>query len=295
MSQPVSFTLDLEDLRTSPTQEPRLEAVTDRLLGMLDEIGVTGTVFCVGELARRHPALLARISAAGHELAVHGYHHIPLDLLDPTQFKRQNHDARNLLEDVSGTEVVGFRAPQFSLVPETAWAVDILGDLGFRYSSSIMPAPSPLYGWPGAPSLPFQWPNGLVELPCPIVLIKGRPLPFLGGTYIRVLPDAVRRHGMRSADPAAVLWTYCHPWEFDPGERFYVFEHGGIIASLVGWTNRRGMAGRVKRLFADGAPVGPRMCDVAASLSDLPVFHPPAEGTTTGAIQGRLRRRPTGA
>jgi polysaccharide deacetylase family protein (PEP-CTERM system associated) len=291
MSQPVSFTLDLEDLRTSPTQESRLEPVTERILALLAELDVRGTVFCVGELARRHPALIARIAAAGHELAVHGYHHVPLDLLDPDRFKRYNHEARMLLEDVSGTEVVGFRAPQFSLVPETAWAVDILGDLGFRYSSSIMPAPSPLYGWPGAPALPFRWPNGLLELPCPIVLIRGRPLPFLGGTYVRVLPDAVRRHGLRSADPAAVLWTYCHPWEFDPGERFYLFEHGGLPASLVGWTNRKGMTERIRRLLTDGGPVGPPLREVAASLGELPVFHPPAEGTTSGAIQGLLRRR----
>jgi polysaccharide deacetylase family protein (PEP-CTERM system associated) len=290
MSPPVTFTLDLEDLRTSPTQESRLEGVMDRLLERLDQLGITGTVFCVGDLVRRHPALIARIAAAGHELAVHGFHHVPLDLVDPERFKRQSHDARALLEDAAGTEVVGFRAPQFSLVPETAWAVDVLADLGFRYSSSVMPAPSPLYGWPGAPATPFRWPNGLVELPCPILLVRGRPIPFLGGTYVRILPDVVRRRGMATADPRTVLWTYCHPWEFDPGERFYVFEHGGLPASLVGWTNRKGMMGRVERVFSD-AGVGPRLAEAVAGLGELPEFRPPDDGATTGKIQGVLRRR----
>jgi len=294
MPPSVTFTLDLEDLRTSPTQESRLEQVTDRLLERLDALGVTGTVFCVGDLVQRHPGLIARIAEAGHELAVHGFHHVPLDLLEPERFKRQNHEARARLEDVAGTEVVGFRAPQFSLVPETAWAVDILGDLGFRYSSSVMPAPSPLYGWPGAPATPFRWPNGLVELPCPIVLVAGRPIPFLGGTYVRILPDVVRRYGMGKADPDTVLWTYCHPWEFDPDEKFYVFEHGGLIASLVGWTNRKNMMRRVERALAGGVP-GPCLRDAVADLGELPEFRPPAQGTTQGTLQGVLRKRPTSA
>ncbi len=169
------------------------------------------------------------------------------------------------------------------------WAIDVLGDLGFQYSSSVMPASSPLYGWPEAPATPFQWPNGIVELPCPVVVILGRPIPFLGGTYLRILPDAVRRHGERSSPPQAVLWSYCHPWEFDADEKFYVFEHGGVIASVVGWTGRRRMMGRVERVFADGS--APRLAEVAARAGDLPVFRPPAHGATRGRLQGVLRRR----
>ena len=289
MSRPVTFTLDLEDLRTSPTQEPRVELVTDRLLDRLAELGVTGTVIVVGALAPAHPALLRRVVERGHQVALHGWEHVPLDLVDRQAFKRETHDARNQLEDITGQAIVGYRAPQFSLVPETAWAVDVLGDLGFRYSSSIMPASSPLYGWPDAPATPFRWPNGVVELPCPVVHVLGRPIPFLGGTYLRVLPDAVRRHGEGRAPADAVLWSYCHPWEFDPDEKFYVFEHGGLIASLVGWTNRKRMMGRVERVFADGA--APGLAQVVEQLGDLPEFRPPANGMTHGRLQGVLRRR----
>jgi polysaccharide deacetylase family protein (PEP-CTERM system associated) len=294
MSAPVvTFTLDLEDLRTSPTQEPRLEGVTDRLLDRLAELGVVGTVFCVGELVRRHPRLLARIAAEGHELAVHGLQHVPVDLLGPERFRSHTLEARSMLEDVSGRPVVGYRAPQFSLVPETFWATEILSELGFRYSSSVMPAPSPLYGWAGAPRHPFLWPSGLIELPCPLVDIGGRPIPFLGGTYLRLLPESVRRRGFRESGPSSVLWTYCHPWEFDPDEHFYVFEHGGVLASVVGWTNRKGMMGRLERLLASGG--GPTMGDVAASLDELPVFRPASTEPERGMLRGVLRRRPSAA
>ncbi len=111
MSRPVTFTLDLEDLRTSATQELRVEVVTDRLLDRLAALGVTGTVFAVGELVRDHPALLRRVVEAGHEVALHGWQHVPLDLVDRQAFKRETHDARNLLEDVTGQSVVGYRAP----------------------------------------------------------------------------------------------------------------------------------------------------------------------------------------
>jgi len=294
MSRPsVTFTLDLEDLRTSPTQESRVEVVTDRLLDRLAEMGVVGTVFCVGELARRHPRLLARVVADGHELAVHGLQHVPLDLLGPERFREHALEARRLLEDVGGDTVVGYRAPQFSIVPETSWATEILAELGFSYSSSVMPAPSPLYGWPGAPRQPFVWPSGVVELPCPLVEIAGRPIPFLGGTYLRLLPEAVRVRGFRETPPGSVLWTYCHPWEFDPDEKFYVFEHGGLPASILGWTNRKGMMNRVTNLLAAGS--GPPLREVVESLEGLPVVMPATTDAEPGLLRGVLRRRPAAA
>ena len=97
-------------------------------------------------------------------------------------------------------------------------------------------------------------------------------VPFLGGTYLRLLPAALRRRGVRSADAETVLWTYCHPWEFDPDEKFYVYEHGGWLVSRSGWWNRKGM---LKRVEATMSPVaGKPLCEIVASLGDLPTFDP---------------------
>jgi polysaccharide deacetylase family protein (PEP-CTERM system associated) len=289
MYRPVTFTLDLEDLRTSPRQEPRVEVVTHQLLDRFAELGVRGTVFCVAELADRYPKLIRRVADEGHEVAVHGLQHTPLDHLAPETFRRRTIEAKALLEDAAEAPVVGFRAPQFSLVPETSWAPEVLADLGFVYSSSVLPTASSLYGWPGAPRTPFRWPSGLVELPCPLVSVAGRDIPFLGGAYLRILPAALRRKGLADADPDAVLWTYCHPWEFDPDERFYVFEHGGLAASVVGWINRKGMMGRVEGLLEVG--VGPPLGEVARTLSDAVIVDPVRSTTRRRGLQGVLRRR----
>lgn len=289
MARPVSFTLDFEDLRTSPDQEERVGQVTDRLLDRLRDLGVRGTIFCVADVAERHPELIARMVADGHEIGVHGLSHTPNDLLTPEQFSEQIGQAKQILERLSGTIVDLYRAPQYSLVPETHWATAILTDLGFVASSSVLPAHSPLYGWPGAPTTAFRWASGLIELPSPVMRFGPSTIPFLGGTYLRLLPEAVRRRGLAIADPNTVLWSYCHPWEFDPDESFYVFEDGGWIASRVGWMNRKGMMRRVESVVlpVPGAPLG----EIVAGLGELPVFDPVIDVQPKGRFQGALRTR----
>ena len=269
----MSFTLDFEDLRTDPTvQEERVGIVTDRILDRLRALGIRGTFFCVGELASRHPDLIRRVVADGHELGVHGLHHIPNDLLGAERFRSDNREAKTILSELAGTEVTLYRAPQYSLIPSTPWVPEILSELGFIASSSVLPARSPLYGWPGAPSNPFRWSSGLIELPSPVMKLGPVVVPFLGGTYLRLLPAALRRRGVRSADAETVLWTYCHPWEFDPDEKFYVYEHGGWLVSRSGWWNRKGM---LKRVEATMSPVaGKPLGEIVASLGELPTFDP---------------------
>jgi hypothetical protein len=97
-------------------------------------------------------------------------------------------------------------------------------------------------------------------------------IPFLGGTYLRLLPAAVRRRGVRKAHSETVLWTYCHPWEFDPDEKFYVYEHGGWLISRVGWLNRKHMLKRVEATLRTG--VGRPLGELATTLVDLPIFDP---------------------
>ncbi len=289
MVLPVTFTLDFEDLRTSPTQESRIEYATSKILDRLAELDIRGTIFCVADVAASEPGLIRRMTELGHEIAVHGYQHIPIDLLGEERFAEQTVRAKEILEDLSGQEILGFRAPQFSIVPETRWALDVLAEVGFTYSSSILPVATLMYGWPGTPMTPFRWPQGLVEIPCPVVRFMGVTIPYLGGAYMRVLPSFVGRRGVRTADPASVLWTYCHPWEFDPDEEFYVYEHGGWLVSRIGWINRGGMLGRVERSLRPAS--GPPLREVVAGLGDLPLFDPETPASRQVPLQGRLRRR----
>jgi peptidoglycan-N-acetylglucosamine deacetylase len=257
---PITFTLDLEDYAPSGTPA-RANLVVPRVLELLAEHAVVGTFFVVGELAAAEPSLVRTIADAGHEIALHAYRHVPLPRLTPAEFRADTTRGRALLEDISGRAVTGFRAPTFSLVPASRWAVDELTELGFTYSSSVLPARSPLFGWPGQPRHPFRWPGGLVELPCPVASFGAHLAnPYLGGVYFRVLPWPAVRLGLARSRPDEVLWLYCHPYDFDPDEPFIARSDVGRIGNRLLWLNRSGMAARVARVLAgrSGPPLGER-------------------------------------
>lgn len=257
---PITFTLDLEDY--APVGTPaRANEIVPRVLDLLAEHAVRGTFFVVGELAEAEPALVKRIAAAGHEIALHAYRHVPLPKLTAAVFRDETARGRAVLEDLSGSAVTGFRAPSFSLVPESRWAVDELTDLGFVYSSSVLPAHSPLFGWPGRPRRPYRWPGGLIELPCPVASFGPHLAnPYLGGVYFRVLPWPAVRLGLARARSVEILWLYCHPYDFDPDEPFVARSDVGRLGNRLLWLNRTGMAARVARVLAGraGAPLGVR-------------------------------------
>jgi polysaccharide deacetylase family protein (PEP-CTERM system associated) len=260
----VTFTLDVEDY-TADGSEPRALATTRRILAFLGERGVRGTFFVVGTFAAAHTELLTDIVDSGHELALHGYHHLPLTETDANTFRREVGDIRKRMEDVVGRPVIGFRAPTFSLVPQTQWATDVLVELGFEYSSSVLPARSPLYGWPGRPRTPHRWPSGLLELPCPVATVGPLTNPYLGGIYFRVLPWRAVRFGLSRSEPDELLWAYAHPYDFDPGEPFQKRPDLGPWKSRLQWVNRRRMFDRVDRLYATraaGAPLAERIATV---------------------------------
>lgn len=220
------LSVDLEDVRDWVKGGAGYrEAVPDntrKYLSQFKQWGVKATFFTVGEVARRYPWLIGEIVEAGHELACHGDVHLQLDKLTPREF--QADILRNLaaLENAGGKGIKGFRAPTFSLTERTSWAHEVLADLGFTYSSSVLPAANPLYGWPEFGRKARKTAGGLWELPVTLHTIPGLPLPIAGGVYFRVLPFFLTRWAItQSLANGLPVVTYFHPYDIDTQqERF---------------------------------------------------------------------------
>jgi len=197
----------------------RVERNTERVLELLARFGATGTFFTLGWIADRHPHVVRRIADAGHEIASHGWWHQKVTGLTPQQFREDAYASRMILEQLSGTPVLGFRAPSFSIVPGHEWAFDVLLETGYRYDSSLFPIRRMNYGYPQTPPIPhlITRPSGmLMEFPLTTTRFAGRRIPAAGGGYFRHFPYAVTRRAFREHDEANLPGVfYIHPWELD--------------------------------------------------------------------------------
>ena len=233
MSQPVEhlFTVDVEDYFHVNAFEgsirrdewdgfpSRVERSTDMILDLLDRHGMVGTFFTLGWVAKKAPALVRRIAAAGHEIGSHGWWHRKLDGLSADQFREEVRSSRAILEDQAGQRVAGFRAPSFSIGPGREWAFDVLLEEGYRYDSSLFPIRRPGYGYPGAhpdPHLITRASGTLLELPVATTMLGGVRLPAGGGGYFRQLPYQLCSRALPEAQRrGAPAMFYIHPWEVD--------------------------------------------------------------------------------
>lgn len=212
---------------SNPTDE--VVESTERVLTLLDRHDVTATFFIVGELAAAYPDLVARIADEGHELGTHGHTHTPLFDLDRATFASELDRSIDAIESAADVTVDGFRAPNFSVTPETAWAFDVMSDTGLQYDSSVFPLKTPMYGVRGAPTRPYRVDpvdpfadreagDGLLEIP--MAVHPRYRVPVAGGFYSRLIPTRVLEWGIDALNARgrpAVL--YFHPWEFNPDVR----------------------------------------------------------------------------
>lgn len=203
--------------------EDRTEPNVDRVLDLLARREARGTFYLLGWTAERHPDLVRRIAAAGHEVASHGCDHELVYHHTPETFRRDVRRARALLQDLSGQEVIGYRAPSYTIMARTWWALSVLAEEGYRYDSSIFPIPRRRYGMPGA----NRWPHridldggrSIAEFPLPTIRVGPVNLPATGGAYLRILPLAVQRWAVQRMVRVEMPFVInVHPWELDPGQ-----------------------------------------------------------------------------
>jgi polysaccharide deacetylase family protein (PEP-CTERM system associated) len=212
-----SSVVQCSDWESCPT---RVESNTRRLLALFSTCNVQATFFIVGWVAEKFPHLVREIAALGHELACHSYWHRLIYQLRPEDFREDTHRAKSIIEQVAGQPIFGYRAPTYSIVDASLWALDILMELGFTYDSSIYPIRHDRYGMPGAPRAPFRIrtaSGSLIEYPLTTFRLAGHRFPVGGGGYLRLLPTWYTSMGIKRAhNDGLPIITYIHPWEIDP-------------------------------------------------------------------------------
>ncbi|MCB2206564.1 DUF3473 domain-containing protein [bacterium] len=203
--------------RDWPRCESRVEASVMRLLDMMEKTENRATFFLLGWVMERHPDLASEILSRGHEVATHGYDHRPLTTMTADEFERDLESALNLHVRQHSQPVIGYRAPSFTLVTETLWAIPILERYGIHYSSSVFPVKGhPTYGIPDAPLSCWKIGDTLMELPLTVAERVSLRIPCAGGAYMRLLPFSMIRSLLRQVrKDGRPLNLYLHPWEID--------------------------------------------------------------------------------
>ena len=201
--------------------ESRVEQNTYRILDLLNQHQTKATFFVLAWVAERYPLMVRAIQKQGHEVASHGYAHRRIYTQTPQQFREETHQSKQILEDVIGQSIIGYRAASYSITQESLWALEVLQEEGFRYDSSIFPIHHDRYGIPNHSRfchiITGSTGAGLIEFPPSTLRLAGVNLPMAGGGYFRFFPYGFTRWSIKQLNekehqPAAV---YLHPWEID--------------------------------------------------------------------------------
>ncbi len=234
-----------------PAHPLRADQETMRILDLFDAHSVKATFFVLGWVGERHPSLVKTIHARGHEVAAHSYWHRLVFEMTPDEFREDTRRTKSLLEDLTGAEVIGYRAPTYSVTRASLWAHEILAEEGFLYSSSVFPITHDRYGIADYPRFAQKLSVGerqIWEWPMTTLRVGNRNLPVAGGGYLRLLPAsaisrALARVNKEEAQPVIV---YLHPWEIDPEIPRY---HQGVLKDLRGYIGLGRMLGKLEHLL----------------------------------------------
>ena len=200
--------------------EARLPQNIERLLSILNEHNVKATMFWLGWAAEKYPDIVRQCIKEGHEIASHGYAHVLAYKVGKEKFRSDIHKGKNILEDIIGNEVIGFRAAGFGTTADTDWIFDEIREAGFLYDSSVFPAKRGHGGIIDFKLEPheIQTPHGvLLEIPQSVVEIFGKRISFFGGGYLRISPIHLIKWGIEKIHKSGrPLVVYVHPREVDP-------------------------------------------------------------------------------
>ena len=253
-----AFTVDVEDgvsiamrdaFHKVVPQTDRVVRTTQNILELLDKHQTKGTFFILGEVAQDFPKLITEIADLGHEIGVHGYHHLQFFRMTPTKAKEELSSAKKLIEDITGNEVKGHRAPAFSIIPKTAWGLEVISEVGFQYDSSIIPIKSSRYGWAGFPkdivTMTLESGKSIIEVPISTVNYFGKSVPFSGGSYMRLFPKWFIQSIFEKQSKNRPIIHYMHPYELDttpyPTYYFEELKKSTLLKELKmrsNWINR---------------------------------------------------------
>jgi len=197
----------------------RIPRNIDKVLQLLADHDTKATFFTLGWVAEHYPLVIRRVVDEGHELASHGMCHRQVWSQEPEEFRQDARRAYEILQDVGGVTVNGYRAASWSIDDRTPWAHEILAEIGYKYSSSVYPVLHDHYGVPDAPRHPYRaGANGIPEIPPSTARLLGRNIPVSGGGYFRLFPLGLSKHFIRRHQETASypFVFYFHPWEIDP-------------------------------------------------------------------------------
>ncbi len=233
--------------------ESRVVRNTERFLQVFEDFGIKATFFILGCVAKRYPELVRAISNEGHEIACHGYSHQLIYNQSPEIFREETLRAKNILEDITGSEIFGYRAASYSITEKSKWALEILSDAGFKYDSSIFPVHHDRYGMPDTPKKPYfiKISNrmSLVEFPLSTLKLFGYVLPVAGGGYFRLYPYWFTRYALNKINKRKESFVfYLHPWELDPDQPKI---KTNLLSTFRHYNNLDKCESRLKRLLTN--------------------------------------------
>jgi polysaccharide deacetylase family protein (PEP-CTERM system associated) len=273
------FTVDVEEYFQVSAFEPhvsrvdwdgfesRVEQSMDYILEALDRHASRATFFVLGWIAERNPGLVRRIVETGHEVGSHGWDHQKVTRQEPEEFRNSVRRSKEMLQDLCGAPVIGFRAPSYSITRGREWALDILLEEGYHYDSSLFPVSRSGYGYAGGERSP-HWIDRdggrLLEIPPTTLSRFGLNIPAAGGAYFRIFPYKLVQTAITEAARADTPATfYIHPWELDTEQpRMRV----PLATRLRHYGGLRRTRPKLERLLTEF-----RFTSIAQSVTDNPI------------------------